>query len=264
MSTTIHDRVVAALNQRVGNRVDLSISDVGKRTSGLNLVVRYAKNCGEPTRTEVSAFVTNKFGGQLIPSDMVSYKTDSDRYGAVLVSANLHRQSADAQMLNINPGDWRPLDATKTRFFHAVTAKVWHMEEDANGQKMLYRDAADDLEKIIQVARAAQVEAAGSCSPITFESLGVHASANLYDVGDTIAYYCNGTRCRGTIRGFANPNGSSMVHVESESGGTDVISTSHIIDVVVRGEQGVTESKNQVRDHFAKIYPAEFAAKIAR
>lgn len=254
------------LASRQGSRIDLRFADARPRgKASADFLVRYNPGNGVPTRTEIAAFITKQFDGRLTPQTMLDHGQVSRDHAVLHVSADVHRDRLSVDHLEADKASYRDIDGRGVRFLHTKTAQVWNVEKGADGTPVLFREEEDDLEDLVRSARKARLTTA--MPGCTFDQIGLTAGANVYDVGDTVAYHCQGTRCTGRVTNIdRGVSGNTKLHVENAQTGTlDTIPEGLVLECITKAPGVAGAEKGKLMDYYSKMYgDRSFAEKLVR
>lgn len=263
------ERVAKRLEARRGARIDLRVADSRQRgQTDLDLLIRYSPERGAPTRTEIAAFLADRFGGRIQMGEAADHGNVGQRHAAIHVEATLQRDSMQMSYVTASPADWKGMDGnvgSATSLMHIRTAEVWNVDRGPDGEPMLFRAEEDDLEDLLRQARSDRTKTA--MPRVTFEHMNISAGVNCYDVGDTVRFYHNSTLCEGRINNMERDGRGGCHYFVTPNGESDPVKvpSGFMVSLVRKGAAARAETANRVQRHYRKVYPGtEFADRLTR
>lgn len=243
-------RLDSKIQEQVGHRVDLSVSDFYKMSPTSARFMLEFNSDKKPVSEEITDFFIRQYNGKVVP-DLATAKLIPSESVIVVV----------ASMVNYN----RPItDSSKMKqviagysYFDEKLQESWDVKE-VNGQKVLSRKMKEDIGSIVEARRKVMMN---KTTKKTFASLKATASnireVALVDVGDLVIAYCNGRQfenCEVTKVGASN--------IELKYGDKALkVDKSAVLEVTAKSETVAAQDDQKLIDYFTKAYGSEEYAK---
>lgn len=254
IQSAIAKRLDSKIQEQVGHRVDLSVSDFIKMSPTSAKFMLEFDNAKRPSSDEISDFFIRQYSGKVVPDLTTAKVVNSDNVIIVVASmVSYNRPFSDSsKMKQVIAG---------YSYFDEKLQESWDVK-DINGTKVLSRKLKEDIGSIVEARRKVMMN---KSTKKTFASVKATATAireaSLLDAGDLVAAYYNGRQydnCEVTKVHASN--------VELKYGDKIFkVDRSAVIEVTAKSDAIASRDDEKLVEYFAKAYgDKEYAKKLVK
>lgn len=254
IQSALAKRLDSKIQEQVGHRVDLSVSDFYKMSPTSARFMLEFNNNKRPASEEITDFFIRQYNGKIVPDLATAKLVPSESVIVVVASmVNYNRPIADsAKMKQVIAG---------YSYFDEKLQESWDVKE-IGGQKVLSRKIKEDIGSIVEARRKVMMNKA---TKKTFASLKATASnireVTLVDIGDLVVAYHNGRQyenCEVTKIGASD--------VELKYGDKALrVDRSALLEVTAKSETVAAQDDEKLIEYFTKAYgDKEYAKKLVK